>query len=44
MNWPNIAPAAATLFFIMDPLGNMPVFNSILEHFDSRTRSKNRRA
>jgi len=39
MNWPDIAPAAATLFFIMDPLGNMPVFNAILERFDRRERS-----
>ena len=30
MNWPDISAAAATLFFIMDPLGNTPVFNSIL--------------
>ncbi|MFQ5634436.1 MAG: MarC family protein [Gammaproteobacteria bacterium] len=40
MNWSTIAPAAATLFFIMDPLGNMPVFNAILEHFDSQRRMK----
>lgn len=40
MNWPVIAPAAATLFFIMDPLGNMPVFNAILDHLDSRQRAK----
>lgn len=40
MNWPVIAPAAATLFFIMDPLGNMPVFNAILDHLDSRQRVK----
>lgn len=39
MNWSNIAPAAATLFFVMDPLGNMPVFNAILERFDSKQRS-----
>ncbi len=39
MNWPDIATAAATLFFIMDPLGNMPVFNAILERFDRRERS-----
>ena len=39
MNWLDIAPAAATLFFIMDPLGNMPVFNAILERFSRRERS-----
>jgi len=40
MNWPDIAPAAATLFFIMDPLGNMPVFNAILERFDRKERAR----
>ena len=39
MNWSDIAPAAATLFFVMDPLGNMPVFNAVLEHFNHRERS-----
>ncbi len=39
MNWPDIATAAATLFFIMDPLGNMPLFNAILERFGRRQRS-----
>ena len=39
MNWPDISAAAATLFFIMDPLGNTPVFNSILSRFDSKQRS-----
>lgn len=27
MNWHDIATASVTLFFIMDPLGNVPVFN-----------------
>ena len=40
MNWPDIAAAAVTLFFIMDPLGNMPVANAILEHFDSHARAR----
>jgi multiple antibiotic resistance protein len=40
MNWPDIAAAAVTLFFIMDPLGNMPVANAILQHFDSHARAK----
>ena len=40
MNWVEIASAAVTLFFIMDPLGNVPVFNAILSKFDSRRRSK----
>ncbi|MBT8443475.1 MAG: NAAT family transporter [Gammaproteobacteria bacterium] len=40
MNWPDIAAAAVTLFFIMDPLGNMPVANAILQHVDSHARAK----
>ena len=40
MNWQEILAAAATLFFIMDPLGNVPIFNSILARFDSRRRAQ----
>ena len=40
MNWHEIATAAVTLFFIMDPLGNVPVFNAILSNFDSARRSR----
>ncbi len=40
MNWNEIASVAVTLFFIMDPLGNVPVFNAILSNFDSTRRSK----
>ncbi len=40
MHWPEIAAVAATLFFVMDPLGNIPLFNSILARFDSRQRAK----
>lgn len=39
MNWAEIAAVATTLFFVMDPLGNIPLFNSILSTFDSRRRS-----
>jgi len=39
MNWPDIAAAAATLFFVMDPLGNMPVFNAVLSRFTPRRRA-----
>ena len=35
----DIATVAATLFFVMDPLGNIPAFNSILARFDARRRS-----
>jgi len=40
MNWTDIASAAVTLFFIMDPLGNVPIFNAILSKFDDTKRSK----
>jgi multiple antibiotic resistance protein len=39
MSWTDISAAAVTLFFIMDPLGNAPLFNSILSRFDSKQRS-----
>lgn len=39
MNWTEIASVAVTIFFIMDPLGNVPVFNAILSGFDSRRRT-----
>ena len=40
MNWSDIAAAAATLFFVMDPLGNIPVFNSVLSRFEPRRRAE----
>lgn len=40
MNWNEIASAALTLFFIMDPLGNVPVFNAILSNFDRSRRAR----
>lgn len=40
MNWDEIASVAVTLFLIMDPLGNVPVFNAILSNFDSTRRSR----
>lgn len=39
MDWAEIAAVAATLFFVMDPLGNIPVFNAILSRFDAKRRS-----
>ena len=39
MNWTDSASAAVTLFFIMDPLGNVPVFNAVLSSFDARKRT-----
>jgi multiple antibiotic resistance protein len=40
MNWSDIAAAAATLFFVMDPLGNIPVFNAVLSRFEPRRRAQ----
>jgi multiple antibiotic resistance protein len=40
MNYPEILAVAVTLFFVMDPLGNIPIFNAVLSRFDPRTRSK----
>lgn len=34
MNWSDVASAAAMLFLIMDPLGNVPVFHSVLARLD----------
>ena len=39
MDWRDIASAAVTLFLIMDPLGNVPVFNSVLSRLDPRRRA-----
>ena len=39
MNWHDIASASVTLFFIMDPLGNVPVFNAVLSKFNSARRT-----
>lgn len=39
MDWADIAATAATLFFVMDPLGNIPIFNAVLRHFDSHRRA-----
>lgn len=40
MNWTDIATAAVTLFLIMDPLGNVPVFNAVLSRLDQRRRTQ----
>lgn len=39
LNWQDIAAAAMTLFFIMDPLGNVPVFNAVLARFSPGKRA-----
>ncbi len=38
MNWTEITPVALTLFLIMDPIGNVPVFNALLGDMESRSR------
>ena len=40
MIWSDIAAAAATLFFVMDPLGNIPVFNAVLSRFSPQRRAQ----
>ncbi|MEO1246761.1 MAG: YhgN family NAAT transporter [Pseudomonadota bacterium] len=40
MNWQDVASAAVTLFLIMDPLGNVPVFNSVLANCDAARRMR----
>jgi multiple antibiotic resistance protein len=40
MNWSDIAAASATLFFVMDPLGNMPIFNAVLSRFTPQRRAQ----
>jgi len=40
MSWSDIFSASVTLFFIMDPFGNMPIFHSILKRFDYKERQR----
>lgn len=40
MNWTDITAAAVTLFLVMDPLGNVPVFNAVLHKLDSERRKR----
>ena len=35
MDWQAIFSVAVVLFFIMDPLGNMPIFNAVLGHVET---------
>ena len=39
MNWTDIASTSVTIFLIMDPFGNAPVFNAVLSGLDSRRRA-----
>jgi multiple antibiotic resistance protein len=38
LNWNDIASAAVTIFLIMDPIGNSPVFNAVLSNLDKSRR------
>ena len=38
MSWPDIASTALVLFFIMDPLGNVPIFHAVLGKLDGKRR------
>lgn len=38
MNWSDIASTAVTIFLIMDPIGNSPVFNAVLSNLDKSRR------
>jgi multiple antibiotic resistance protein len=38
--WIDIFSASVTLFFIMDPIGNIPIFHSILKDVPLKTRLK----
>lgn len=40
MNWTEISAAAVTLFLVMDPLGNVPLFHAILGRLDSQRRTR----
>ncbi len=40
MSWADVFSASVTLFFIMDPFGNMPIFHSILKKFDFKERQR----
>lgn len=37
--WSDVLAVAATLFFIMDPLGNIAVFNGLLARYGARART-----
>jgi multiple antibiotic resistance protein len=40
VNWNDIASAAVTLFLVMDPLGNVPVFNAVLSRLPHSRRKR----
>jgi len=38
--WAEVTAVAVTLFFVMDPLGNMAIFNAVLSRLETRRRIK----
>lgn len=38
MNWTEVSSVSATLFLIMDPLGNVPIFHSVLSRVEPDRR------
>ncbi len=38
MSWTDVTTTAVVLFFIMDPLGNLPIFNAVLAKLDTRRK------
>ena len=40
INWDDVIRVTAILFFIMDPLGNIPAFNAILRKYEASQRSR----
>lgn len=40
MHWTDISSAAVTLFLVMDPLGNVPLFHAILGDMEPRRRTR----
>ncbi len=40
MNWLEISSAAMTLFLVMDPIGNVPIFNAVLSKLEEKRRTR----
>jgi multiple antibiotic resistance protein len=40
VNYADVLKVAVTLFFVMDPLGNIPIFNAVLSRFEPKARSR----
>ncbi len=40
MHWQEIASASVTLFLVLDPLGNVPIFNSVLARCEPTRRAR----